>query len=257
MEHECDLVLKLREIDAGRFGKLLRALEVTEECGRCDHFNLSVNDPDKGYRCYCESSCIAATLSPRLISYLNWKLGWITQGKHLCGAESEEHLPDHEAREGESAMEDTAWHRIAWGNGVFCDLPYMNGLVKDLMTMGFTKNFALEVAAFFDRANEKYVVKLCKGLMEAWMSSMSMQIVLHFHPTWETVDGSKFSSFVAAVKHDAQMEKYDTTLRAMTKLSGGFPESVAANLLKPGILERMMQMRDDVLKEDECSQKEE
>lgn len=73
----------LREIDDGRFKDIVNAMNVHEICGDCDHFNLSLKDQGKGYRCKCMPSCIADTLSDKLISYMNWKLGWIDEKDHL------------------------------------------------------------------------------------------------------------------------------------------------------------------------------
>lgn len=73
----------LCDIEGGRFKNIINAMNVEEVCGKCDHFNLSINDPSEGYRCKCMPSCIADTLSSKLISYLNWKLGWIDEKDHM------------------------------------------------------------------------------------------------------------------------------------------------------------------------------
>lgn len=87
MDREPDIKIKLCEIDGGRFKDIIQALDITDVCGRCNYFNLSINDRTKGYRCHCTGSCIAATLHTKLISYLNWKMGWITEKQHNvnCG----------------------------------------------------------------------------------------------------------------------------------------------------------------------------
>ena len=78
-----DLRIKLCEIDNGRFEDIIHAVKLTDVCQDCDSFNMSVKDQRKAYRCHCMPSCIAATLNTRLVSYLNWKLGWISQEDHM------------------------------------------------------------------------------------------------------------------------------------------------------------------------------
>ncbi len=77
-----DFKIALCEVDRGRFEDVIHALHIDEACGKCDYFNKSVNDPRMQYRCYVSGLCIAATLHPHVVSYLNWKLGWITQEQH-------------------------------------------------------------------------------------------------------------------------------------------------------------------------------
>lgn len=78
-----DLHAALCEIDNGRFKKIIHALKPGDSCSSCHSFNLSVKDIWKQYRCRCMPSCVAATLHPDLISYLNWKMGWIRESEHL------------------------------------------------------------------------------------------------------------------------------------------------------------------------------
>ena len=73
---------RLCQIDNGRFKDLMRALRISETCAICDFFNLSLNDPDKRYYCHVVGSCIDATLSFELRSYLNLQLEWITMEQH-------------------------------------------------------------------------------------------------------------------------------------------------------------------------------
>lgn len=80
---ESDLQTALIDIEDGRFKNIINALEIKEVCGECDHFNLSIQDPREGYRCKCTPSCIAATLNTSVISYLNYKLGWIDELAHF------------------------------------------------------------------------------------------------------------------------------------------------------------------------------
>ena len=74
---------RLKEIDNGRFAKLIDAIDVTEECQQCFYLNPKVTDPGMGYRCRCVGSCIAVTLSNEVKSYLFWKLGEITEEQHV------------------------------------------------------------------------------------------------------------------------------------------------------------------------------
>lgn len=73
---------KLLEIDAGRFIGIINTLDVQDICAECDHFNPTIKDTRKGYRCKCMPSCIAVTLHPFLQSYLWHKLNWIDQDEH-------------------------------------------------------------------------------------------------------------------------------------------------------------------------------
>jgi hypothetical protein len=77
-----DLLLELVEIDNRRFEDVLHALRVTDACSACDHFNPTIRDPMKGYRCRVAGSCIAATLHPEVQSYMWLKLGWIDEAEH-------------------------------------------------------------------------------------------------------------------------------------------------------------------------------
>ncbi len=79
-----DLVCALCEVDNGRFEDIIHVIKFTDSCAECDHFNLSINDWRRGYRCKCMPLCAAATLSKELISYLNWKLNWIDERQHLA-----------------------------------------------------------------------------------------------------------------------------------------------------------------------------
>lgn len=78
-----DLRIALYEIDDGRFKDILHVLKFNDSCSKCDFFNLSIKDERWRYRCNCMPSCIAATLHPNAVSYLNWKLGWIDNEEHL------------------------------------------------------------------------------------------------------------------------------------------------------------------------------
>jgi hypothetical protein len=78
-----DLKIALCDIDNGRFEDIIHVLRFVDSCSKCSHFNLSINDQFEGYRCKCAPKCIAATLSNKLLSYLNWKIGWIDEKQHL------------------------------------------------------------------------------------------------------------------------------------------------------------------------------
>ena len=82
---------QLKAIDNGRFNKIIEALDVKDICIECNHFNYTLNDIRKGYRCKCTPSCIAATLHPDLQSYLLMKINVIDKKEHLhnLGIESE------------------------------------------------------------------------------------------------------------------------------------------------------------------------
>ena len=79
------LFIDLCEIDPGRFDDVIHALDgICKHCKKCAYFNLSL--PNIGlnlYRCRVAGSCPAATLHPELVSYFNWKLGWISEKDHL------------------------------------------------------------------------------------------------------------------------------------------------------------------------------
>ena len=72
-----DLKQSLCEIDNGRFLKVINTFSISDACSKCDYFNLTIQNKRQAYRCRCSPSCIAATLHPEIVSYLNWKLGWI------------------------------------------------------------------------------------------------------------------------------------------------------------------------------------
>ncbi len=78
-----NLKKSLYAIDNGRFKDIINVLDVSDECATCDFFNLTIKNERHQHRCKCMSSCIAATLHPDVISYLNWKLEWISANKHL------------------------------------------------------------------------------------------------------------------------------------------------------------------------------
>lgn len=64
---------RLCVIDNGRFKPLLDTLPgLKDVCEGCDHFNPTIQDPNKGYRCKVSGYCPAATLHPNLQAYL-WK----------------------------------------------------------------------------------------------------------------------------------------------------------------------------------------
>ena len=70
-----DFVIKLHAIDGGRFKKVLEACSgLADVCETCDWFNPSIQDPMRGHRCHSIGYCPAATLSPKLQSYLWEKL---------------------------------------------------------------------------------------------------------------------------------------------------------------------------------------
>jgi len=72
----------MKSIDNGRFKALLDHFTLDDNCFKCNFFNLSIKDVGFGFRCYSCPSCPAATLHPRVISYLNWKSGLITAEEH-------------------------------------------------------------------------------------------------------------------------------------------------------------------------------
>jgi len=78
-----DLRIALCECDNNRFDDIIHALEIGDKCSSCDFFNLAIKDKKQQYRCRCMPSCIAATLHPNAVSYLNLKLGWIDEKEHL------------------------------------------------------------------------------------------------------------------------------------------------------------------------------
>ena len=70
-----DFVIKLHSVDGGRFKKILEACSgLAGVCETCDWFNPSIQDPMRGHRCHSIGYCPAATLSPKLQSYLWEKL---------------------------------------------------------------------------------------------------------------------------------------------------------------------------------------
>jgi hypothetical protein len=75
-----DLTDKLKKIDNGRFEKIMSVLDISDVCFECGYFNLTKGD---FYRCRVFPGCIGATLSKDLISYLNWKLDFISSEEHL------------------------------------------------------------------------------------------------------------------------------------------------------------------------------
>jgi hypothetical protein len=80
---------RLKEIDNGRFTKLIDAISVTDECQHCFYLTPKVTNSAMGYRCRCAGSCIAATLSNEVKSYLFWKLGEITKEQHIDNVNSD------------------------------------------------------------------------------------------------------------------------------------------------------------------------
>jgi hypothetical protein len=71
------LRLKLCEIDNGRYEDIIHVLDIKEFCAECYYFNKSILDPLAAFRCRIAPKCIAATLHPALIMYLNIRLGWV------------------------------------------------------------------------------------------------------------------------------------------------------------------------------------
>ena len=84
-----DFKEKLKQIDNGRFTNVLEPLHIQDECFKCYYLNPKITDPREGYRCCCVGSCIAATLSTDLKSYLFWKLNEITEEQHLRNVKEE------------------------------------------------------------------------------------------------------------------------------------------------------------------------
>lgn len=76
------LKLDLCEIDGGRFEDVVHTLDVKDICEKCGYFNPAIKDPGQRYRCHTMPHCIAATLHPRMQSYMWWKLGWIDEAAH-------------------------------------------------------------------------------------------------------------------------------------------------------------------------------
>lgn len=72
----------LCEIDNRRFERIILAMNICDVCEKCNYFNPTINDPMKAYRCFVFTGCIAATLHPRVQSYLWLKLGWISEKEH-------------------------------------------------------------------------------------------------------------------------------------------------------------------------------
>lgn len=79
------LRIDLCEIDPGRFDNIIHALDgLCGTCKKCAYFNKSLpNDGSNLYRCRVIGSCPAATLHPDVVSYFNWKLGWIPEKQYL------------------------------------------------------------------------------------------------------------------------------------------------------------------------------
>ena len=77
-----DLRIALRECDNNRFHDIIQALSIRDACSVCGYFNLAITDELQRYRCRCMPNCIAATLHPDLVSYLNLRLGWIDEKEH-------------------------------------------------------------------------------------------------------------------------------------------------------------------------------
>jgi len=73
------LYKKLIEIDNGRFKKIVETFDIDGICFNCCQFNEKAKD---GYKCACTPSCIGATLHPRVVSYILWKLDLITEDEH-------------------------------------------------------------------------------------------------------------------------------------------------------------------------------
>ena len=63
---------RLSLVEGGRFSEVLKGLRVIGVCEECFHFNPTVTDPGKGYRCKTLGSCPAATLSEPVKERL-WK----------------------------------------------------------------------------------------------------------------------------------------------------------------------------------------
>jgi len=78
-----DLSIALCECDNNRFDDIIHVLNIGDKCSVCDFFNLAIKDEQQQYRCHCIPNCIAATLHPNVVSYLNFKLGWIDEKEHL------------------------------------------------------------------------------------------------------------------------------------------------------------------------------
>ena len=82
---ESDLNLLLCCIDNGRFKSLIESLSVDNTCLNCKSFN---EKKDSQYRCRVMGSCIGATLSKDLLSYMLWKIELKTQKEHMAALET-------------------------------------------------------------------------------------------------------------------------------------------------------------------------
>lgn len=74
-EKDITFINQLLSIDNGRFERIILALHVSEECGRCNTFDSNAVG---AYKCASLPTCIGVTLSKRVKDYLLWKLGRIS-----------------------------------------------------------------------------------------------------------------------------------------------------------------------------------
>lgn len=72
---------KLKEVDKGRFKKLIDAMDVDDNCENCGFWNYK--HKDNLFRCAVSPSCIGVTLSQELKSYILWQLGEISYEEHM------------------------------------------------------------------------------------------------------------------------------------------------------------------------------
>jgi hypothetical protein len=87
-----EILDKIKDIDNGRFSKLFDTIRIDDDCMRCFYFNPTITDPGLGYRCKAAPTCIAATLSQNVQSYILWKLGVITMEQHTHNIEADKIL---------------------------------------------------------------------------------------------------------------------------------------------------------------------
>jgi len=73
-----DLRIALCEIDNGRFEDIVHALKITDACTKCAYWDKTLS-MDHAYRCHVSGTCIDATLNPRLINYMQRKIGMIDE----------------------------------------------------------------------------------------------------------------------------------------------------------------------------------
>ena len=77
---------RLYKIEDGRFAQIISLFEVKEKCEWCSAFNELLGEDCRDV-CDQFPYCIGTCLSKEMLSYLNYKLGNITEGEHYanCG----------------------------------------------------------------------------------------------------------------------------------------------------------------------------